>query len=295
MALPNNQTGVTNGETQYVRASYYLTAAQAVADRLCLFFDDETDSSGYYRYPGSPEGNVAADIGSLCSDTTNGPIYYKTTDTANTGWVQVGASGSGVNSVSGTLNRISIGGTASDPVVDIDSNYVGQASITTLGTVGTGMWEATDVGVAHGGTGRSTATAYAVLCGGTTATGAHQSIASLGTAGQVLTSSGAGALPTFEDINLNINVTTPGAYPYTQLAADDLILVDSSSPRTINLQASPATGKKVIVKDNVGSAGTNNITVNPNAGNIDGDASKTIAINYGSITFVYNGTQWSII
>jgi hypothetical protein len=52
--------------------------------------------------------------------------------------------------------------------------------------------------VANGGTGATTQTAYAVLAGGTTATGAYQSIASVGTAGQVLTSNGAGALPTFQ-------------------------------------------------------------------------------------------------
>jgi len=56
----------------------------------------------------------------------------------------------------------------------------------------------TDVVVADGGTGRGTATAYAVICGGTVATGAHQSIAGLGSSGQVLTSNGAGALPTFQ-------------------------------------------------------------------------------------------------
>ena len=55
-----------------------------------------------------------------------------------------------------------------------------------------------DVTVAQGGTGRGTATAFAVLCGGTVATGAHQSIASVGTSGQVLTSNGAGVLPTFQ-------------------------------------------------------------------------------------------------
>lgn len=57
------------------------------------------------------------------------------------------------------------------------------------------------VPVADGGTGRATATAYAVLCGGTTSTGAHQSIASVGTSGQVLTSNGAGALPTFQALS----------------------------------------------------------------------------------------------
>ena len=52
--------------------------------------------------------------------------------------------------------------------------------------------------VANGGTGATTLTAYAVVCGGTTSTGAVQSIASVGTTGQVLTSNGAGALPTFQ-------------------------------------------------------------------------------------------------
>ena len=52
--------------------------------------------------------------------------------------------------------------------------------------------------VASGGTGAVSQTAYAVLAGGTTSTGAYQSIASVGTTGQVLTSNGAGALPTFQ-------------------------------------------------------------------------------------------------
>ncbi len=52
--------------------------------------------------------------------------------------------------------------------------------------------------VASGGTGNSTLTAYAPLCGGTTTTGNVQSVASVGTSGQVLTSNGAGALPTFQ-------------------------------------------------------------------------------------------------
>jgi hypothetical protein len=73
-----------------------------------------------------------------------------------------------------------------------------QDNITRLGTIVAGVWTGTDVAVADGGTGLSTATAYAVLCGGTTATGAFQSIASVGTAGQFLISNGAGALPTFQ-------------------------------------------------------------------------------------------------
>ena len=54
--------------------------------------------------------------------------------------------------------------------------------------------------VASGGSGVTSATAYAVLCGGTTSTSPIQAIASVGTTGQVLTSNGAGALPTMQTI-----------------------------------------------------------------------------------------------
>ena len=54
------------------------------------------------------------------------------------------------------------------------------------------------VGVAGGGTGIATTTAYGVLCGGTTSTGALQAVSGLGTATYVLTSNGAGALPTWQ-------------------------------------------------------------------------------------------------
>ena len=52
--------------------------------------------------------------------------------------------------------------------------------------------------VANGGTGLSTATEYSVVFAGTTATGPFQAAAGPGTATHVLTSNGAGALPTFQ-------------------------------------------------------------------------------------------------
>jgi hypothetical protein len=58
------------------------------------------------------------------------------------------------------------------------------------------------VPVSKGGTGATSATAYAVLAGGTTSTGAFQSVASVGTSGQVLTSNGAGALPSFQAVGV---------------------------------------------------------------------------------------------
>lgn len=65
--------------------------------------------------------------------------------------------------------------------------------------------------VVEGGTGVQANTVYAVLCGGTATTNPIQSIASVGTAGQVLTSNGAGALPTFQAAS-NSGVAAFSAY-----------------------------------------------------------------------------------
>ena len=70
--------------------------------------------------------------------------------------------------VGGTANRITVNADS----IDIASTYIGQASITTLGTVTTGTWSATTIGVNKGGTGLTTATANGVLYGnGTSAMG----------------------------------------------------------------------------------------------------------------------------
>jgi len=92
-----------------------------------------------------------------------------------------------------------------------------------------------------------------------------------------------------------VKVTTPGAYPYTTIPQDAVILVDSSSARTIIPLASPTTGQMHRIKDNAGSAGTNNITITPSGKNIDGVASFVINTNYGSADIVYNGTQWNVL
>jgi hypothetical protein len=92
--------------------------------------------------------------------------------------------------------------------------------------------------VANGGTGASSATAYAVLCGGTTTTGALQSVASVGTSGQVLTSNGAGALPTFQ------SPATSGTVTSVALTVPSWLTV-SGSPVTSSgtLALSEATGQ----------------------------------------------------
>lgn len=77
--------------------------------------------------------------------------------------------------VTGTANRVTItngDGVAGNPTIDIASNYVGQNTITTLGTVTTGTWNAGVVGVVYGGTGLNTLTSRGIVFGnGTSAAG----------------------------------------------------------------------------------------------------------------------------
>lgn len=62
----------------------------------------------------------------------------------STGLKWIAAPSSGVSSVSGTANRITSTGGAT-PVIDISASYVGQTSITTLGTITTGIWNGTTI------------------------------------------------------------------------------------------------------------------------------------------------------
>jgi hypothetical protein len=67
-----------------------------------------------------------------------------------------GGGGGQVDEVLGTSNRITVDATdPAAPIVDIASTYVGQNSITTLGTITTGVWNGTDIALADGGTGAS--------------------------------------------------------------------------------------------------------------------------------------------
>lgn len=62
-------------------------------------------------------------------------------------------------SLTGTANRVTVtngDGVAGNPTLDIAATYVGQSTITTLGTITTGVWTGTAIAVANGGTGGTT-------------------------------------------------------------------------------------------------------------------------------------------
>jgi len=139
------------------------------------------------------------------------------------------------------------------------------SSLTAVGTIGTGVWEGTDVTVANGGTGLSTATAYVVLCGGTTSTAAFQSIAGVGTSGQILTSNGAGSLPTFKDLasdgffgngaegSLSVTSSTD---PNSVKTNVDVLSAAGQKVLSVAATASFSTGDHVVVHQSQHSSGT---------------------------------------
>ena len=85
----------------------------------------------------------------------------------------------GVLNVVGASDRI----TVSDDFIDIASTYVGQSSITTLGNVTTGTWNANTIATSAGGTGITSYNSYDLLVGKSDST---LQILAKGTAGQLL-------------------------------------------------------------------------------------------------------------
>lgn len=103
----------------------------------------------------------------------------------------------------GTVNAMLSGGKYQINSTDVLSSTtlgasVVNSSLTSLGTIATGVWNGTAVTVPYGGTGAASFTAYSVITAGTTSTGAFSNVSGVGTSGQILTSNGAGALPTWQ-------------------------------------------------------------------------------------------------
>lgn len=83
-------------------------------------------------------------------------------------------------------------------VTTLSSLAVSQSQVTNLVANLATLSEMFPVDIPNGGTGLTSDTPFALFAGGTTSTSALQQVASLGTSGQVLTSAGAGALPTWQ-------------------------------------------------------------------------------------------------
>jgi len=140
-----------------------------------------------------------------------------------------------VINVTGTPNRITVTDPTVSPVLDIAATYAGQTSITTLGTVATGVWNGTPVTATFGGTGLNTLPLGRVLIGNGTGTVAavNGDVPNL-----VLTSNGPGLAPTFKspgagDMVLNVDQTVTGIKTFGQAGnVGKLVLAGNTSGAT---------------------------------------------------------------
>lgn len=92
-----------------------------------------------------------------------------------------------------------------------------------------------------------------------------------------------------------VNVLT-SAGPYVVVSTDHYIVVNQTvgAPMAITIPSPGNAGRSLKIKDGKGDANTNNITITPATGTIDGAASFVMTANYESIELVDNGTEWSV-
>ena len=156
--VKNQASGFQNG---------LYTVTQAGSGALPFILTRHTDMDLAAEYSGAfipvgSAGSTNANTLWLANPTT--PVTVGTTSipftqlngaTSITAGNGLTLTGNTIDAV-GTASRISVAANA----IDIDTAYVGQTSITTLGTIATGTWNATIIGVTKGGTGVGTLTGY---------------------------------------------------------------------------------------------------------------------------------------
>jgi hypothetical protein len=150
---------------------------------------------------GANNGYVCTNVGSITVGTT--PITF--VQFSGAGSVIAGdgltKNGNTLDAV-GTAGRISISADA----IDISASYVGQTSITTLGTIGTGTWQGDIIAGQYGGTGVNNSGKTITLGGSLSTVGAY-TIALTATANTTLTLPVTGTLSTLAGTETLTNKT----------------------------------------------------------------------------------------
>lgn len=180
--------------------------------------------------------------------------------------------------ITGTSNRV----TVTDGVVDISANYVGQSSITTLGTITTGTWSATAIAADKGGTGQTVYAVGDLLYASTTT--ALSKLADVAV-GSVLISGGVGVAPSY---SANPQLTSLGLGTAASFASGNVIHASftyggAGGYRQRNSDVGPASYSHFVL-ENSGAAGVMTTGVN-GTGNSLGGVFGTASLAYtGSTT-----------
>lgn len=180
-------------------------------------------TAGWFIYTGGTAFYANVNDGLVKNTTTND-------------WDKIDNSDS---TVAGTSNRITVTGSVDlGFTLDIASTYTGQTSITTLGSVTTGTWNATTIAANRGGTGQTTYAVGDLLVGA----GATLSKLTRGTAKQVLRTNAAGTNLEYASlIAADVAVSNPN-WTGTEL---DSVLTEAAT-RALTLQNEVDTAETAI-------------------------------------------------
>lgn len=234
---------------------------------------------------GSSTATYAGNLNFASSFTTSGAFAVTQTYTGITNVTfpttgTLATTAGTVASVTGTANRItSTGGTT--PVIDISAAYVGQSSITTLGTIGTGVWQGTVIGSTYGGTGVNNGSSTLTLAGNLATSGAFASTFTM-TGATNVTFPTSGTLSTTTGTVTSVSGTTNritstgGATPVIDISAS---YVGQSSITTLGTITTGVWTGTTIAIANGGTAVTS-VTTAPAATAFAGwDANKNLSAN----------------
>ena len=143
--------------------------------------------------------------------------------------------------------------------------------------------------------GTATATAFSgPLSGSATSLAANGANCSAGSFPLGVDTSGAVESCTAASLADPVYTSSASAVGFTFNTVATLVrITDTSAARAVTIATAQNTaGRIIILKDEGGSAGTNNITITPQSGNIDGQANVKIVVNYGVARLYTNGTDW---
>lgn len=191
---------------------------------------------------GSGTGSFAT---TLATVNANVGSFTNASITVNAkGLITAASSGTApVTSVSGTTNRITVTGTTT-AVVDIAATYVGQTSITTLGTITTGTWNGTTVAVANGGTGQTSYTNGQLLIGNTTGNTLTKATLTAGSGISVTNGTGSITIATTNGQGITWNEVTGASQT---AAVNNGYLTNNASLVTVTLPSTASVGQIVEV------------------------------------------------
>jgi hypothetical protein len=189
----------------------YVVQASGAAVRATDADSSAEVTAGMFTFVA--EGSVNADSGWVL--TTNDTITLNTTALAFAQFSGAGSiiAGDGLTKTGNTINAVGTADriTVNSDSVDIASTYAGQNTITTLGTITTGTWDATTVAVTAGGTGVESFTDNGIVYGdGTNAL----DVTAAGTQHQVLLA-GASGVPGFGAVDLSQGAAVTNDLPVT--------------------------------------------------------------------------------